>query len=290
MQPSNLKIAFFGTPLIAVTVLDELKKHDILPHLIVTNPDRKQGRGLVVTPSPAKLWAEKNNIAVCQPENLTDKDLLVPLTSEIWDLFIVVAYGNMMPSWLIELPKYKTLNVHPSLLPKLRGASPIRTAILEQHTETGVTIMLMDAMMDHGPILAQTVIQLKDNVRGATLDQTLAELGGTLLAETIPKWISGEVTPLEQKHEMATFSKKLTKDMGNIEIDPFDLPQGREAQAICAKINAFDGNPGTFFFCNDKRVKILEAHIENDKLYLDKVIPEGKKEMSFTEFLKSISQ
>jgi len=292
MNTQSLKIAFFGTPEIAVTVLEELQQRDITPSLIVTNPDRKQGRGLEVTEPPVKQWAQKTAITVFQPESLLDAESLHPLTEEEWDLFVVVAYGLMMPKWLIELPKHGTINLHPSMLPKLRGASPIRTSILENMKDTGVTIMLMDEKMDHGPILAQQKTELPFPILGRELDDMLAHEGGALLASVIKEWIQGSIVPQEQDHTQATFSQKITKEMGELRIDPHNLPSGKDAYEMYLKICAFDQWPGTFFFYNGKRVKITQAHIQggqNGTLEILKVIPEGKKEIDFKVFLASLS-
>jgi len=287
MEQSTHKIAFFGTPDIAVWALEELADFGFAPSLVVTNPDRPQGRKMQLTPPPVKVWAQEQRIPVFQPETLTNPEHLALLTSQEWDLFVVVAYGQIMPKWVIDLPKFGTLNLHPSLLPKLRGASPIRSAILNNMQDVGVSIMLMDEKMDHGPILAQMATPLPEPVPGRKLDFTLAKQGGDLLADTIPKWIAGEITPVEQDHTQATYSKKITKEMGELTLDPHDLPRSTDAKQALLKIYALDGNPGTFFIHNNKRVKINKAHIENDTLVLDTVTPENKKEMPFSAFLQS---
>lgn len=290
MSDTKLNIAFFGTPNIAVFVLEELAQAGIIPNLIITNPDRPQGRGLTQTPSDAKVWALENSIAVFQPESLSDTENLTPLTSQQWDLFIVVAYGKIMPKWLIELPSHGTLNVHPSMLPKLRGASPIRTAILEGGNNMGVSIMLMDELMDHGPILIQEKATITFPILGEAADVLLARRGGELLATVIPTWIRGAITLQEQNHEEATFCKKISKEMGEIEINPFNLPKGIDAFTTYRKICALDGWPGTFFFYNEKRIKITQAELRGTALIIKKVIPEGKKEMHWGLWLSSQKQ
>ncbi len=286
MELQDLKIAFFGTPQIAVWVLEELKLGTILPTLIVTNPDRPQGRGLTLTASEVKQWAEKHTIEVFQPEDLHHTENLTTLTSQEWDLFIVVAYGQIMPKWLIDMPKYGTLNVHPSMLPHLRGASPIRTSILEGYKDTGVSIMLMDEKVDHGPLFAQKAFTITEPTKGSVLDEILAKESGRILCGVIPKWIAGGITPQEQNHKEATFCKKITKDMGELTIDPFNLPQGEAAQQILLKIHAFDGWPGTFFFYEGKRIKITEASIVDNQLLIGKIISEGKREMDFEIYFR----
>jgi len=285
------RIAFFGTPDIAVYALDVLAEAGYTPDLIVTNPDRPQGRKQILTSPPTKTWAQNHNIPVFQPTTLRDKDSLSELTESTWDLFIVVAYGSLMPTWLIELPKFKTINLHPSLLPKLRGASPIRTAILNNERNTGVTIMLMDSELDHGPILAQVNADIPESswpMDGSKLDKHLATLGAELLVKVIPELVLGTIKPTEQTHSEATFSKKITKNMGEIFLNPESLPTGGEAREMYLKICAFDNWPGTFFYHENRRIKITDAKLNSTgQLDIISVIPAGKKEMPFTNFLQS---
>ena len=288
MNDTPLKIAFFGTPDIAVWVLTALKSASFAPSLIITNPDTPKGRKMLITPTPAKIWAEENNIPVAQPETLHDEAMAHTLRNGGYDLFIVAAYGKIIPQSVLDIPKFGTLNVHPSLLPKLRGASPIRSAILGDMRKTGVTIMLMDEKLDHGPILAQEVLHIaKDDwpLRGQTLDELLARHGGTLLADVIPKWMSGEIEPTAQDHAQATFCTKITKEMGEIDL-------AGDSHQNLLKIRAFDGWPGTYFFQEKNgtkiRVKIIDAELDTDgSLKILRVIPEGKKEMSYADFLRN---
>lgn len=291
MSETKPNIVFFGTPDIAVYVLEELAQAHILPTLIVTNPDKPQGRGLAFSHTPVKSWALQHGIEIFQPDNLNDKNALMPITSQTWDLSIVVAYGQIIPKWLVELPRYKTLNVHPSMLPKLRGASPIRTSILGGFENTGVTIMLLDEKIDHGPILTQERLTITTPIAGGKLDQLLAKRGGKLLAEIIPRFIAGQVTPQEQDHTQATFCKKITKDQAELKIDPFLLPQGEEAYQALLKICAYDLWPTAFFMYENKRIKITDAtQTKEGKLDIHKVIPEGKNEMTFAQFLQTITK
>ena len=286
------KFAFFGGEPLAVPVLDALKDANLLPSLIVCNPDRPKGRGQKLTSPPAKVWAQNNNVPVYQPETYKDESVKEKLSSAGWDLFVVVAYNFILPKWLLELPTHGTVNVHPSLLPKLRGASPIRTAILENQPENvGVSIMLLDEEMDHGPILAQTPLpDINKNwpLPGPTLDQLLAELGGKLLAKTIPQWFKGEIKPQEQNHNQATYCHKLDKTMAKLELDPYHLPAGDKAAAALRVIYAFAGLGDAFFEHKGIRVKIKAAHLDDEKLIIDRVTPAGKKEMSWDSYLQSI--
>ena len=246
---NKLRIAFFGTPQFAVTILDELKIAGIVPDVIVTAPDAPQGRGLTLTAPPVKVWAQKNGVAVLQPETLkqSGKDNLqiASLFDQTWDLFIVAAYGKIIPENILELPKHKTLNVHPSLLPKLRGSSPIESAILNNQRETGVTIMRLDAEMDHGPIVAQEKIEAEKTVAWPIpepkLEDILAHAGGALLAKIIPDWIAGKIAEKPQDHSRATYCQKITKADGLI-----DLSANPYKNYL--KICAYSGWPGSYFF------------------------------------------
>ncbi len=283
----NPSFVFFGTPHIAVTVLEEMKTFGIMPSLVVCNPNAPTGRKQIITPPPVKVWAEENSIPVFQPASLKDRAQLKELTETSWDFFVVMAYGKILPEWLLEIPKYKTINAHPSLLPKMRGASPVRSALLTDMDAIGVTIMRVDKELDHGPILLQQAVSLNGTpIPGNELDETLGRISGCLLVEAMQKLPTGEIAEKEQDHEQATFCTKITKEMGEIKIDPHNLPHGSEALSLYAKICAFDGWPGTFFFYNNKRIKIVTAEIRNDTLTIQRVIPEGKKEIDFDTFLK----
>lgn len=277
---------FFGSPQIAVWVLEELERVGFTPSLIVTNPDAPQGRKMVVTSTPVGVWAESHGIETIKPVSLRDDVVIEKLHASGCKLFIVAAYGKMIPDSVLEIPKYKTLNVHPSLLPKLRGASPIRSAILADMNPTGVSIMELTSGMDEGPLLAQKEISVPSKewpIHGATLDELLAREGGALLASLLPDWIAGTITPVPQEGE-PTYCAKITKEVGEIDLshDPYQN---------LLKIRAFDGWPGTHFFIEKNgariRVKIVDAELAKDgSLKILRIIPEGKKEMAYEDFLR----
>lgn len=278
------KIAFFGTPHLSVWVLDELEAKGILPSLVITNPDTPQGRKMRLTPTPVAVWADTRNIPVLKLPSLKTPEVENELKASGCELFIVAAYGKLIPQNILDIPKYKTLNTHPSLLPLLRGASPVRSAILQDMNPTGVTIMELTAGMDEGPILVQEEIEIPKEswpIRGDELDEILFKKGGKILAEVLPSWINGEIAVQEQDHSLATYCTKITKEMGELDLtaDPYQN---------LLKIRAFDGWPGTFFFTEKNgekiRVKIADATIENSALVITKIIPEGKKETTFTEY------
>lgn len=286
---SETPFIFFGTGDIAVGVLDELEKADKLPALIVTAPDKPAGRGKTMTPPPAKHWALTHDIETLQPEKL-DADFIASLQSKTAALdvrvFAVVDYGAFLPKKLLNIPARGVLNMHPSLLPRLRGPSPIRSALLEDARETGVTVMLVDEKMDHGPVVAQRKVTVPNwPPRGRELDALLSREGGKLLAEILPLWVRDDIESHEQNHDVATYSTLFKKEDGAL-----DLVNGDPYKNLL-KIRAFDGWPGTYSFFEKNgeriRVQILDAHIENGKLVPDTVKPEGKKEMPYRDFAHS---
>lgn len=279
---------FFGAGPIAVGALTEMESAGVVPSLLVTMPDRPQGRGGVVSPSPVGAWATERNIETLKPEKL-DEDFLSDLEARSSKLearvFVVIDYGKILPKRLLDIPEKGVLNMHPSLLPRLRGPSPIRSAILTDEKNTGISVMLLDEKMDHGPILAQKKITVPEwPPRGRELDALLAAEGGKLVAEILPLWLKDEVTPQEQNHDVATYCQMFSKEDGLLDLtgDP---------HKNLLKIRAFDGWPGTYTFMekNNKnvRVQILDAHIVNGKLVIDRVKPEGKKEMSYADFARN---
>lgn len=286
MHPS---FVFFGTPQFAVTILEELTAAGFMPGLIVTTPDKPQGRKLIITPPEVKVWANQHNIPVYQPNTLRTEEVFAELTKQPWDLFIVAAYGKIIPENILNIPKYKTLNVHPSLLPKLRGSAPIEHAILQNMKDTGVTIMRLDPEMDHGPIVAQEKTELVTwPLPAPELEPILAHQGGKLLAKIIPGWIASTITEQEQDHTQATYIDKIEKAQAEINLadDPYQN---------YLKICAYSGWPRAYFFVEHVgkkiRVVIASAHFDTNKndLVIDQVIPEGKSLMSYTDFKRGFN-
>lgn len=278
---NNLKIAFLGTPDFAVKILEEMKKGGLMPSLVITAPDKPKGRKLAITPPPVKIWANNEKIPTLQPDKLND--IRANLEKEKWDIFALAAYGKIIPKEIIEIPKYGILNVHPSLLPKHRGASPIQSAILDGDKDFGATIMLLDEEMDHGPVLAVGHLpQIKDT-NYKELEDKLAELGGELLVKTIPLWINNEIKAVPQEHDKATYTKKIKKEDGFID-------WSEDPRVIERKIRAFTPWPSAYFFFKKDnkplRVIITKATLDNGRLQMKKVKPEGEKEMAFDDFVK----
>ncbi len=321
---NKINWVFFGTSEFSVYVLDELKKHNIVPNLIIASPDKPKGRKLIITPPPTKIWAEKNSALVYQPKTLRSvkkdgtpmkepaKDYLKKfLKKDGWDLFLVASYGKIIPVEIFDIPLHKTLNIHPSLLPKYRGASPIQTQILNDEKNVGVTIMQIDKGMDTGPIIAQRKTSppstKNDNFNIVATPLSLARRGGLggevnfskeklekllaiesakLFVKTLPDWISGKIKSTPQDNNKATTCKKIEKSDGEINLNS---SADGDSYKNYLKIKAYEGWPGTYFFTekNGKkiRVKIIKAEFKDGKLIIKKVIPEGKKETNYSQFL-----
>ena len=272
--PEKFNFAFFGGEPLAVPVLQKLYEGGLVPGLIISNPDKPQGRNLEIASPPAAEWAKKNSIPLIQPEKLTKEGI-----RNNFDFFVVVSYGKIIPKEILDLPKLGTINIHPSLLPYYRGPAPIVAAILNGDTETGVTIIKIDEEMDHGPILAQEKIALSGNESIQDLEKSLAELGGKLLTKVIPEFIAGKIKIIEQDHGRATYVKKIVKADGEINLEDNPLKNWR-------KFRAYASWPRTFFFKNGKRVIVIDAALENGQFVIKKVLPEGKKEVPWEQFEK----
>jgi methionyl-tRNA formyltransferase len=266
---NKFSFVFFGTDDFAVHVLEELTQQSCLPQLIVTTPDKPKGRNLVLTPPAVKVWADTHNIPAIQPEKLST--IPKELITTNYPLFLVASYGKIIPEAILSLPTHGTLNIHPSLLPQYRGPTPLQTAILDGQEYSGVSIMLLDKEIDHGPILTQDKVLIK-NKSFITLQQETATVGAKLFLITAPLWLEGQITAKPQDHSKATFTKKLIKTDGEITLRDDPTTNYRKFLALTPW-------PGIYFFTpNNTRVKVTAAHMEDGEFILDKVIPEGKKE------------
>lgn len=267
-----MRYLFFGTPEFAAIILEKLITAGMPPALVICNPDRPAGRKKIITPPPAKILAEKNKIPVWQPETLTNfkSEILNFKLGEI-DFAVVAAYAKILPKEIIELPRLSTIGVHPSLLPKYRGSTPIQSVILNDEKETGTTLFLIDEKVDHGAILAVDHLPIIENDTYETLLKKLAELSGNLLVKTLPQYINEKITPQTQNETEATYTKKLATQDAFVNLTK-DTPE-----SIIRKIHALNPEPGTWTILNEKRTKILEAEIIEGKLKLKKIQIEGKK-------------
>ena len=315
---------FFGTSQFSIIVLKQLIARGFIPQAIVTVPDRPAGRKMLLTPPPLKEWAQGSeliellatqnesldsmqsisNIPVLQFEKL-NSDAIEALRGFNPDVFIVASYGKIIPQAVLDIPVHGSLNVHPSLLPKLRGATPLQTSIMLDMQHTGVTIIQMDKEMDHGPIVAQYAEEVTPWPQlYLELEAYLGKIGADILADALPNYLKGKAKLIEQNHDEATFTKKIEKSDGLISLDELE---GEIGWKNFLKYNALHEWPGLFFFINlekndqtaeqateqaeqsisqPMRVKVKEASWNTalKKMELQRVLPEGKKEMTWKDF------
>jgi methionyl-tRNA formyltransferase len=247
-----VRIAFFGTPAFAVPTLRSLlaSSHEVV--LVVTQPDRPRGRGRLVSPGPVKTLALQHGIPILQPEKLTRDPWETAIAAAAPELGVVAAYGKILPEWLLVQPPRGLINVHASLLPRYRGASPIHRAVMNGDDETGVTIMRVVKALDAGAMLAKTAVPIGPDDRTDTLEQVLADVGGRLLVETVDRMAAGPVAELPQDDRLATYAPRLTKDDGLID-------WGRPARAIHDQVRALHPWPHAFTFGPDGRLILHRA-------------------------------
>lgn len=278
------KFAYFGTPIFSTFVLDELEQASFIPSLVVTTPDKPAGRGLELNQSAVKKWAVARDIPVLQPEKF-DENAVATLRAAKYEFMVVAAYGKILPASVLSITKGKNLNVHPSLLPRYRGTSPVESQILADEKNVGVSVILMDEQMDHGPVVVKERIEIPEwPIARDTLNERLWHAGGKLLADSLPAWLSGTILPTPQNHTDATFTKKMDKEDGLVDL-------GADGRKNYLKYLAYEGWPGTYFFVqkDDKqvRVKITKASFVNGKFVIERVIPEGKREMAYADFARN---
>lgn len=280
-----IRFIFFGSDQFSVEVLETLKEKGLMPTLVVTTPPRPAGRGMKLTEPSPKVWAENNHLQILQPVAFDDRTLPELAAAEV---IVVGSYGEKLPKTVLTLPRFGILNLHPSLLPKYRGASPVEAAILGGERDWGITLILMDEKIDHGPIIAAhrvTVDIYSQSKR--EIKQALAREGGVLIQTVLPQWVLGKITPTLQDESAATYTKKISRDDGCIDLtDDPDLN--------FRKVRAYEGWPGTYFSHNyargEMRVKIAAAEFKNGVFMIRRVIPEGRREMSYGEFLRGFGK
>ena len=265
-----VRIIYMGTPHFAVPALEALVKGAapgmVLPEgyeiiTVITRPDKPAGRGQEIVYSPVKQAALAHGIPVWQPGSLKRPENIEALfsgkgrklTAYQADLFIVAAFGQILPQAVLDLPRYGTLNIHASLLPKYRGVSPISEAILQGDSEAGVTIILIDAGVDTGPILLKRSIPISEDETTGSLTHKLAELGAHLLMEVLPRWLTGEITPEPQDEQSVSHTRMLHKEDGEIS---WELP----AAVLARKVRAYTPWPAAYSHWRGKRLKIISAH------------------------------
>ncbi|MBI3875121.1 MAG: methionyl-tRNA formyltransferase [Verrucomicrobia bacterium] len=258
-----LRCIFMGTAELACASLEALAKEPSLQLLaVVTQPDKPRGRDLKLLPTHVKQTAQRLNLQVLQPARARDESFLKSIEELRPDLIVVVAYGQILPQRLLDIPRHGCLNVHTSLLPRWRGAAPIQWALLEGDRETGVTIMRMDAGLDTGPILSRQITPVADDDNAQTLHDRLAQLGASLLVRTIPEFVSGKLTPQPQPSEGVTHARKISKEDGR-------LDWTQPARVLWNRVRAFTPWPSAYTFIpldgKPRLLKVWQAALE-DKL------------------------
>jgi len=245
------RIVFMGTPDFAVPTLEVLADtHRVVG--VVTQPDRKSGRGRQLKPSPVKRVALERGLPLFQPQTLRTPDPLACLADWEPEVIVVAAFGQILLQDVLDIPPHGCLNVHASLLPRWRGAAPVAAAILAGDESTGVTIMRMDAGLDTGPILAQREKPIRSDDTRATLWKRLSRLGATLLLEMLPAYLAGDLPPRPQPEERVTYAEQLRKEDGL-------LDWSRPAVELDCQMRAFTPWPSVFTFWRERRLKVLWA-------------------------------
>ena len=275
---SEHRFAYFGTPGVASETLAALIESGFVPSVVVTSPDAPRGRGLVLTPSETKALALAHDIPILTPEKL-DAAAIEAITAYECEYALVVAYGKIFPETLIRTFPKGVINVHYSLLPKYRGATPLETALLSGDMMTGVSLQKMVKELDAGDILAQEATEIAPGETARELRPRLIEIGAALLVETLPAYLSGDSIPVPQEHARATRAGKLKKEDGLLSLDA-------PAEENWYKYRAYADTIGTYFFENGKRVKVVKASLADGAFVIERVIPEGKREMAYAEFAK----
>jgi methionyl-tRNA formyltransferase len=297
------KIVFMGTPEFSVPILEALiNAYDVVG--VVTQPDRPAGRGGKICISPIKQVALDHNIPVFQPEVIRKPEAIETLRAWGADVYVVAAFGQILPQALLDIPQYGSINVHASILPRWRGASPIHASILAGDTETGVTIMKMDAGLDTGDMLSVAITPIAPDETAQTLHDKLSSLGAEILLDTLPLYFSGELQPQPQPEEGVTYAPQIEKEQGVI-----DWTQS--AVYIDRLVRGFTPWPGTFTFWNGKQLKIHSGTVGTGSAEVGQVVEldgklaigtgeglyypsevqlEGKKRVSVTDFLRGYPQ
>jgi methionyl-tRNA formyltransferase len=316
-----LRIIYMGTPQFAVPALEALIKGQtpgaVLPEgyelvTVITRIDKPVGRGKEIVYSPVKQAALAHGIPVWQPGSLKRTENIEALAAYHADLYIVAAFGQILPQAVLDQPRYGTLNIHASLLPKYRGVSPISEAILQGDGETGVTIMLLDAGIDTGPMLNKRAIPIVENETTGSLTEKLAQLGAQTLLETLPLWVAGKITPEPQDEQKASYTHMLRKEDGEIN---WELP----AAVLARMVRAYTPWPSAYTHWRGKHLKIVSAHASETEpdvqvrpgtvslqkeaghtvlaivtgsryLLVERLQLEGKKAMSVEEFVRGYPQ
>ncbi len=280
---SHPKIAFFGTPSVASETLEHMISSGFVPSLVITGEDKKVGRHFTLTKTPTRIVAEKNNIPVLTPEKLDDT-FFEELKKYDCEVFIVVAYGKIIPENIIKLPKLGTYNIHYSLLPRWRGATPVESAILSDDKETGVTIQKMEYKLDSGEIISTEKTNIQETETTEELRKRLIEMGSKMLVRILPDIFGGSINPIKQDESLVTKCHKIKKE----DADITNITDDRKKWLM---YRAYFSWPRVYFMKDGKRYIVTSATYKNARsddevgrgtFIIERVIPEGKKETDFS--------
>ena len=297
-----VRVIYFGSPDFAVPALSALVERGDLARVValVTQTDKPTGRGQTLSPPPTKVVALEHEIPVLQPKTLKDEAVQKELAAFNADLFVVAAYGKLLPQAVLDIPRLGCVNLHASLLPRHRGAAPIAHALLQGDRETGVCLMRMEAGLDTGPVYARVVTPIEENDNAGSLTDRLAQLGAELLVQNLPALAAGTLAAVKQPDAGATYANKLKKEDGAVEWQ-------RPAEDVWQRIRAFSPWPSAYTFVDKKRLQILAAtpahdtHADPGAAIIDgtrlivgcgkgaleilEVKPEGKRAMAIDAYL-----
>ena len=300
------KIVFMGTPEIAVTVLDKLVRAGCDIAAVVTRIDKPKGRKAILTPPPVKVYADEHGIPTLQPKTLRDEAFCDWLKMIDPDLILVVAFGMILPPFVINYPKYGCINVHASLLPKYRGAAPMQRAIMEGERETGVTIMYMDEGLDTGDMIARQATPITGTDTLESVHDRLAAIGAELLLSTVRRIADGETLPREkQDGTKSTYAAKITREDAKIDftrparqldcliraLSPvplafYTLPDGKTVKVVSARVAEGKGKPGTVLALSGAGDGYIRVACGEGALDLCRIHPEGKSQMNVSDYLR----
>ena len=292
------RIIFLGTPNIAAYYLTKLLDHDFNIIAVYTKPPKKQGRGMIFKKTPVQLIAEDNNIKVFLPTNLSEDKEINNLKKLNADLAIVIGYGILIPKKTLKDLSFDFINIHFSLLPRWRGASPVEHAILNGDTKTGVSIFKIEERLDSGPVLCSENISITESISKSELQKKLSNIGIKLLIENLPKYFLDQINLIYQNEKNITYAKKITSSYAKINFF-------KNAKEIYNHVRAFNPKPGAWLVVNNERIKILECKVTDKKGQVSEIISEkfligcldksiqptliqreGKKPMVIEEFLR----
>lgn len=251
---SAATILFAGTPNFARASLHALIEANHIPAVVLTQPDRPAGRGKKLTASPVKSYAQSRNIPIWQPTSLKDADVVEKIADLNPDIFIVAAYGLILPRAVLEIPKFGCLNVHASLLPRWRGAAPIQQSILNGDTETGICLMQMEAGLDTGPVYASASTPIGTDETAGELHDRLAVLGGELLVSKLDDILSGDLSALAQDESLATYARKIRREDAAIDWN-------KDAEEIHRRVRAYNPVPGAWFSLDGEIIKCWSVDV-----------------------------